>query len=83
MANDLCIRLVGLIVRHDVQRKAGFRHAVVDNLLLNVAFNALAGIRRSQNGRETLINSRAVIQGNRFICSSFFSVCRIILAGFA
>ena len=51
MPNDLRIRLVGLIVRHDVQGKARLRYAVVDNLLLNVAFHALAGVRGRKNSR--------------------------------
>lgn len=51
MPNDLRIRLIGLIVRDDVQGKARLRYAVVDNLLLNVAFHALAGVRgRKKSG---------------------------------
>ena len=49
MTDYLCIRLVSLIVWHNIQRKAGLGNAVIDDFLLNIAFYALAGIRGSQS----------------------------------
>jgi len=43
--------LIGLIVWHNVQHKAGFRDAIVDNSLLNIAFDPLAVVGRGQRGR--------------------------------
>ncbi|MNW02976.1 hypothetical protein D3C71_1988420 [compost metagenome] len=51
MSHHLRIRLVGLIVWHNVQAKTGFRHAVIDNALLNVTFDALARVGGGQNSR--------------------------------
>lgn len=74
MTDNLCIRLVSLIVWHNIQRKAGLGHAVIDDFLLNVAFTRSQESGAARAAVEALINSRAVIQGNRFICSSF-SLC--------
>ena len=62
MPNNLRIRTIGLIVGYDVQRKARFRHAVVDDFLLNVAFTRSQESGAASAAVEALINSRAVIQ---------------------
>ena len=43
------IRLIGLIVGDDIQRKAGFRYAIVNDALFDIALNAFAGRWRRQN----------------------------------
>ena len=43
------IRLIGLIVGDDIQRKAGFRYAIIYDALFDIALNAFAGRWRRQN----------------------------------
>ncbi|MNL88691.1 hypothetical protein D3C87_2185630 [compost metagenome] len=48
MTHNLRIRLIGLIVRDNIQRETRFRYAVIDDALLNIALYALARIRGGQ-----------------------------------
>jgi hypothetical protein len=52
VADNLGIGLIALIVRHDVERKAGIRNAIVDNSLLNITLNPFAGIGGCQRSRR-------------------------------
>jgi len=50
MTHDLATRLIGLVIRHDIQRKAGGRNPVIDDFLVNIGLDRFA---RCLNGQRS------------------------------